>query len=71
MGWYISIVWKEGDLGMDYNEGVRACKEGLLVTDGVTKGHALRMVVLFGRDYISTDAAGKKNNIELSKAKIV
>lgn len=56
---------------MIYKEAVKACKEGMTVTDGVTTGKAKRMVILFGKDYINTDAPGRLNNIEVEKARVV
>lgn len=56
---------------MDYKDAVKACNEGLLVTDGENTGRAKRMVILFGQDYINTDAPGRKNNFEMKKAKLV
>lgn len=56
---------------MIYKDAVEACKKGMTVTDGVTTGTAKRIVILWGKDHINTDAPGRMNNIEVEKARVV
>ena len=55
---------------MTLKEAEAACSNGSRVTDGTTTGKAIRIVFLYGKEHISTDAPGKKNNIDIKKARL-
>ena len=55
---------------MTYDQAVNAVKNGLTVTDGKSEGVALKIIVLFGADYIVTNSKDKVRNFSIKDAEL-
>jgi hypothetical protein len=53
---------------MTYEQAAMAVKDGLSVTQDGNTGKALKIIVLFGTDYIQTDAPCRARNFSVKHA---
>jgi hypothetical protein len=56
---------------MTYDQAVDAVKRGLTVSQDGNTGRAIRIIVLFGTDYIQTDSKACARNFSVKHAVIV
>lgn len=56
---------------MTYDQALDAIRNGSRITDGKNTGRALRILTLFGNDYIATDAPCRDSNFSVKYASLV